>query len=375
MPEATETPTPAGTAASEGTAPVGSEATEAAAAPVEPAPAEPPVANPEPPRFDTVRVTPEGEALVAGRAEPGAEVSVRVDGQEITTTATDGTGAFVAMFGLPASDQPRLLTLMTRKAGVELASEQSVALEPTEPVTVAAADPSVAEPESEPGAPAAILLDEDGAATVLQGAPPVEGAEISIAAITYTPEGAVLLAGQAVPGATVRLYLDNAEVAESLADGSGAWTATLHDVAPGLYTLRADQIGADGKVTARFETPFQRETPEVLAAVVEPEPPSTAEPVAEAAAKPTAEAEVEPAVAAEPAAPASDAPVSDLPVAEVTGPPPVTVTVQPGFTLWRIARENFGDGFLYVKVFEANRDQIRNPDLIYPGQVFTIPQR
>ena len=49
------------------------------------------------------------------------------------------------------------------------------------------------------------------------------------------------------------------------------------------------------------------------------------------------------------------------------------VTVQPGSTLWGIATENYGDGFLYVRVFEANREQIRNPDLIYPGQIFTVP--
>jgi len=47
--------------------------------------------------------------------------------------------------------------------------------------------------------------------------------------------------------------------------------------------------------------------------------------------------------------------------------------VQPGFTLWGIARDSFGDGVLYVQVYEANRDKIRDPDLIYPGQVFTIP--
>ena len=50
-----------------------------------------------------------------------------------------------------------------------------------------------------------------------------------------------------------------------------------------------------------------------------------------------------------------------------------SVTVQPGHTLWAIAREEFGEGVLYVQLFEANRDRIRDPDLIYPGQVFTIP--
>nr|WP_254871549.1 LysM peptidoglycan-binding domain-containing protein [Pseudooceanicola sp. HF7] len=55
------------------------------------------------------------------------------------------------------------------------------------------------------------------------------------------------------------------------------------------------------------------------------------------------------------------------------GSPVSEVTIQPGNTLWAIARENYGDGVLYVRVFEANRELIRDPDLIYPGQVFTIP--
>lgn len=50
------------------------------------------------------------------------------------------------------------------------------------------------------------------------------------------------------------------------------------------------------------------------------------------------------------------------------------VTVQPGNTLWAIARENYGEGILYVRLYEANRDRIRDPDLIYPGQVFDIPR-
>ena len=49
-------------------------------------------------------------------------------------------------------------------------------------------------------------------------------------------------------------------------------------------------------------------------------------------------------------------------------------TVQPGATLWAIAEEQFGAGIMYVSVFEANKDQIRDPDLIYPGQVFRIPE-
>ena len=56
------------------------------------------------------------------------------------------------------------------------------------------------------------------------------------------------------------------------------------------------------------------------------------------------------------------------------GPRVTIVTVQPGFTLWQIASEAYGEGVMYVQVWDANKDKIRNPDLIYPGQVFVVPE-
>jgi len=49
------------------------------------------------------------------------------------------------------------------------------------------------------------------------------------------------------------------------------------------------------------------------------------------------------------------------------------VTVQPGHSLWRISDQHYGAGERYVVIYRANRSQIRNPDLIYPGQVFVLP--
>jgi nucleoid-associated protein YgaU len=62
------------------------------------------------------------------------------------------------------------------------------------------------------------------------------------------------------------------------------------------------------------------------------------------------------------------------PEVAVAPAPPVTITVQPGFTLWRIAQDQLGQGIMYVQVFEANQGKITDPDLIYPGQIFTIPK-
>jgi nucleoid-associated protein YgaU len=48
--------------------------------------------------------------------------------------------------------------------------------------------------------------------------------------------------------------------------------------------------------------------------------------------------------------------------------------VRRGDNLWQISRKLLGDGVRYTQIYEANSQQIRNPNLIYPGQVFVLPQ-
>ena len=50
-----------------------------------------------------------------------------------------------------------------------------------------------------------------------------------------------------------------------------------------------------------------------------------------------------------------------------------TYTVKKGDTLWNIAKKFYGDGSKYKKIYEANKDKIQNPNLIYPNQVLVIP--
>lgn len=56
-----------------------------------------------------------------------------------------------------------------------------------------------------------------------------------------------------------------------------------------------------------------------------------------------------------------------------TAPKTKTYTVKKGDTLWAIASKYYGSGAQYTKIYKANTDKISNPNLIYPGQVFTIP--
>ena len=50
------------------------------------------------------------------------------------------------------------------------------------------------------------------------------------------------------------------------------------------------------------------------------------------------------------------------------------VIIRKGDNLWRISRRLYGDGVRYTTIYQANQDQIRDPDLIYPGQVFLTPE-
>lgn len=461
---------------------------------------------PDGPSFDVVRIEKDGSALIAGKAAPDSAVSVLIGADVVTTVAADRSGGFAALFTLAPSDQPRLIMLRMRLAdGREFMSQDQVIVAPddvAQPLTVAEAAPAavapaapaqVAAPETsvpetaadpqptpeltpEPApepvaaanpatpppspvpaqdqartepenatAPSAILLGPKGVKVLQPGAASRPGVvqPVVIDAISYTASGAVLLGGRGTAGSAVRIYLNDSFVTEFQISADGGWGGELPSVAPGRYSLRADQIDATGKVTARFETPFQRETHATLAALAAPKtavpqtqtqtapsgtdtnpavaddtsgrvpvpsippglvssdaPEQIAQPAAGTApdSRPDLQANVSLPLDAAPlgqgnagSAPQADATAAAPPVAvaDQTTPPPasapqpnlpetapagVTVTVQPGFTLWEIARERFGDGILYVQVYEANKDRIRDPDLIYPGQVFAVPE-
>ncbi len=377
-----------------------------------------------PPSFDTWRVEPGGDAVVSGQAAPGSRVVVLVDGAPVAEVDASPSGEFAALFTLPPNDNASLMTLtMTPPVGPEVISDEMVALGAITGPDVVAAAPVPAEPDvgpvvlapdvAEATAPPAILLTGEGAVVLQEETlpDPALAAAVSIDTISYTPDGAVQLGGRGTGGATVRIYLDNSLQQSAPISAEGQWLATLGDTPPGIYTLRVDQLDAASKVTSRFETPFKRETLEALAAVADTAEEPVATPPAATALPPatddladqTAEPAPtvdEPAVPAEPTAtdvatdpvpaaveptepePAASADLTPQPapdalaavVAEPAKVQPVTITVQPGFTLWGIAQAQMGDGVMYVQVFEANRDKIKDPDLIYPGQVFAVPE-
>ena len=365
--------------------------TEAAPAATEAAPAS------VSPTFDVMRLDPNGAAVVAGQVAGGAKVSILVDGAEVATATADDTGKFVAMFDLPAAGAGRLMTMTaTLSDGTTVQSESSVALAATTaPAAVAEVSTPEATTEAQTGT-TALAVSEEGA-KVLQTDTNVAAevaANVTIDTIAYPTPDTVQFGGRGTAGNFIRLYLDNAPLGDPATVGAdGTWNLTQTGIDPKVYTLRADEVDGAGKVASRYETPFKRETPEALAAasgekVASAEtqapaadtaataPATTAQTTAPAdgtatdtaAVDTTAQASTETSTTASTTTEAADATQTTAQAASVT------VTVQPGFTLWGIAKRQFGDGILYVQVYEANKDKIKDPDLIYPGQVFTLPQ-
>lgn len=294
-------------------------------------------------QFDALRAAPDGSVTLAGRTDPGAKVDILVDGQSVSQVQADGAGNFVALFDLPPVADPRALSLkVTGADGHSRESAETLVLrgqpEPVAvaedaaevPATEATAIGSAAQPAAPPAA--AIVADADGARVLAPAS-----TSLVIDTISFGAGKSARSEGRGAPeGTDLAAYLDDALVAEAKPASDGRWALDLPGLGIGKHKLRIDARDGTGKVIARAETEFDQPDQIVVASAASP-------------------------------AGAETQPVSDQ------GGTVKVVQIVEGNTLWAIAREVYGDGFLYVRVFDANRDQIRNPDLIYPGQVFTIP--
>ncbi|TVP71747.1 MAG: LysM peptidoglycan-binding domain-containing protein [Rhodobacteraceae bacterium] len=320
------------------------------------------------PRFDLVRVTDLGDVLIAGQAPARSAISALIDEDPVAQSISSAEGEFVLMFVIDTSPVPRVLELEVRLPGGErVRSLDTLMLAPRSdmlaqtvdgeitprsmgrPVDVAPLFPQAQAPErpaalpqdalAEPpeaasapapqieprAAPTAILMRADGSVQNLGPAPGLDpqGRNVSIDAISYTAQGEVSLTGRTASGSSdIQIYIDNQPILRARAAPDGNWQAQLDGIERGVYRLRVDEIDDQAQVTSRAEIPFARETPEIAAEAARPQ----------------------------------------------------ALIVQPGNTLWGMSEARFGDGRRYMRIFDANRDQIRNPDLIFPGQVIVLPE-
>lgn len=431
------------------------------------------------PTFDTVRVEPNGDLVVAGRATPNAIVDLLVAGKPTARVIADANGQFaIVPPALPAGNSEVGLRVTDGTGSVRPSRDSvAVAVSPTrdakplvaltspdkptrvlsQPGPPPTPSPSVAEAASPRGrvpgrgspteAGSVAVAPSDGASNAVAargssgtgnggsagaggsddakpaagpttprfgstdapGVPPSRGAvaeaaepaPTKIVSVDSQDGGRLFVTGQAAAGAVVRLYLNDTLIAPAKVGRDGTVTFTIgRGVKPGDYKVRLDQVdAASGKVRSRVEVPFS--VPEVariartdrsIAAPSETAPnadsggtvgssgsqpmassPATVpgvgqtagaseRPLGSTAGSPTASSETP----RDPSRPGANP-------AAVFVPEVKTARIERGDSLWAISRRTYGEGDRYTAIYDANQDQIRDPDLIYPGQVFVLP--
>lgn len=269
------------------------------------------------PSFDVARIGPDGRAVVAGRAAPGAKIVLLDGGKEIAKAEADSRGEWVVILQDPplAVGQHELRVVQHIEGRAPLTSEQAV-------VAVVPERPGGDKPREDT---LVVITPPSGASTLVQPPSPAgvpRSADLVLSTLDYDDRGHVTITGQASPGTMVRAYINDRMVAEATTEADGRWRLKPADpLEQGKYKLRLDRIAKDGKPVARLELPFEKLS----------------------------------------ITPASDTDSRRLHVVR-------------GDNLWNIARAHYGVGWHHTVIFGANKEQIRDPDLIYPGQVLTLPK-
>ena len=314
-----------------------------------------------PPSFDIVRVEPSGDALLAGHGKPDGTVALVDRGKVVAEAKADSGGNFVMT---PPALKPGdyVLSLREGQGAAGLESKQSVVVS-----VPASKKQQVVVALAEPGKATTLLSAPPEPATAKATAPDPAKASappptLAIRSVELENGSGLFASGTAPPGSDVRIYLNDSRIADVIAAAAGAWTVQVRKgLTAGRYAVRADSLTLDRSVGARVAVPFD-------VPAMAPDHPATAALMGLAL---TADPSV-PVVDMRPALErrvtgarsSSDAVVEDL----------ETELVMRGDSLWRISRKRLGHGIRYTEIYAANAAQIRDPRLVYPGQVFVLPQ-
>jgi nucleoid-associated protein YgaU len=339
------------------------------------------------PSFDVVRIEPDGESVIAGRAAPGATIELLRGDHVHARAVADASGLFAIVPPPLPPGSHQIVLQSIAPDGARQRSRESVtvvldtgktrplvALTAPDKPTVLLSNPQP--PEGKPGQDGALPQEAKAPATPAtpapQGTQPDPAApnaprpEIKIVTVE-AEDGRLFVSGLTAPGATIRLYLNESFVAPGGAGGDGKVSFAIGGgVKPGDYRVRLDDVDpVSGQVKSRAEVGFSM--PAQVAS-------AQGRPSASASGTQAPQAPLLnglPSASNQTASAAPDAQV--IPSGTVVVPNITTAIVSRGDNLWRISHRTYGKGYRYTVIYGANQEQIRNPNLIYPGQVFVLP--
>lgn len=269
------------------------------------------------PVFDIVRVAPAGTAVIAGRGEPGASIRLLANDEVLEFDSSNGRTDQMLI------DERGEWAIILQDPLPSGAVELSLLMTAQDGRELRSDQVVVVSIPEQRGPTPLVVVGRPGEASRVWQCPSCSNSEMGplvLETVDYDETGAVIFSGRADAGTTVRIFANGALIGDATVGRNGRWNLLAGALlAPGIYDLQIDQVDENGHVSAVIVLPFER-------------------------------------VAAE-----------DLNMG------PNSVVVQPGNSLWRLARRLYGEGVQYTVIYEANRDQIRDPNLIYPGQVLEAP--
>jgi hypothetical protein len=206
------------------------------------------------PSFDVVRIEPDGSAVIAGRAAPGAKVTLFNGDTLIGSVMANEKGEWAFVPGKPLRSGSTELRIVAQISnGEKVESDHVVVLKIPD--------------KAQSGENALVVLmprGSQGASKVLQSPKPGPGirkGSLTLDIIDYDEKGKMTFGGRGDAGASLHVFADNKALAQTMIDDQGAWKMQPEKVLqPGTYTLRLDQLKG-GKITARIEAPFTRSPP------------------------------------------------------------------------------------------------------------------
>ena len=282
-------------------------------------------------KVDILRVDESGITIIAGSGDPSTTVEAKINNQTIGKSEVNKDGEFVITGEVSSSDQPQELKIITKEEKEEktkkivskepLENEEDWVYETKSFIILPGLIKNNNENEMQKERLDDVRIFEVQQTDILlkEEFKNINVEQLTLDRIKYSENGTAILYGRARTDMNVMVYLNNEFKMKTIPGKDGSWDVDLGIISPGIYKLRIDETTINGDVKFRIETPFKQETKELLDKMFTK-----------------------------------------------------AITVQPGNSLWRIARRIYGKGIMYLDIYNKNSHLIKDPDLIYPGQIFSL---
>ena len=279
-------------------------------------------------KVDIVRVDESGIAVIAGTAEPSTTIEAKIGNQTVGTTEVNKDGGFVISGEISSSTEPQELKVITKADEVVKQEQENTIIDNRDWVYETKSFvilPGIINEKNSQNVQNEKLDDiiivevKKQDLVIKEETKNITVEKLTLDRIKYSENGTAILFGRARKEMNVLVYLDNNFQTKTTPGSDGGWKIDLGIVKPGIYKLRIDETTNNGNVKFRIETPFKQEAKDLLDKMFTK-----------------------------------------------------AITVQPGNSLWRIARKIYGRGIMYIDIYKKNDHLIKDPNLIYPGQVFSL---